>query len=967
MPGDLSFLVLGPLRVERGRVEVPLPRSAVVRGLLGTLVRAGGEPVPTERLIGLLWRDRSDRIGPGSVHVGMSRLRGWLGGAGCGGSVGHSGGGYRFTGGGTDLDGLADAVAGLAGLPDPERYARLRAAAALCRGTVLADVPSLDREDPLVTAVTDRVRRVCLDLADVSIAVGHPQTGLAPLERLARLAPYDETVHACLIRLLAAANRPADALRRYQRLRTRLAEDLGVDPAPEVQKAQLAVLRQDRSIAVGRRPVSQIPPDAADLVGIQEKQATAVDRLTDGLGARTAVPVVVMSGPAGAGKTALAVRVAHAMRDHYPDGRIFLELRGSSADPMSTDEAIRRLTVIITGRPSTGDAPVEAYRSAIDGGRVLLILDDAVDAAQVRPLLPGSPTVAVVVTCRRRLPDLAGSSGLDLGTLPAAAALELLTRIVGRHRIVTEPEASRELVDLCGSLPLALRIAGARLASRPHRPVSWLTGRLADEHRRLDELAYCDLSVRGVLSVSYRALDPSARRALRLLGVLDVAAVPVWLLPSLLGLRRDVAEDAMDQLAEARLVDLNEDRWTLHDLIRLYAREQAEACEDIGSRRSAIGRAVAAALEHVPADPVRWLTAEEPVFVALVERAAAVGLDELACRLARAVAVPFAAHNSFDRWSRTHQAALQAARAVGDRAAEGNIECGLAELQLEQDRFREAESAYRAVLTVARASDDRRGQAAALIGLARARWELAGHREAATLLREATRITTLLGDRGGLAIIERTLGGIYRELGYDRAALDLLHQAAARYRSVGDDRGLGITLRGIGLVHRARDDLTQATRWCLDAHHLLATSPLLQAYSVQGLAKIAIRRGERTGPELADAEDTCRDLADRYGTALIRRTRGEAALAAGHTDHAIADLTAAHQQWTRLQHPLGTARTNRDLALAYAAAGDHDQARAAAQRAQATFRTAGVRETGEMSPTEPRHGRRELAILTERS
>ena len=253
MPGDLSFWVLGPLRVERGRVEVPLPRSAVVRGLLGALVLAGGEPIPTGRLIRLLWPDRSDRIGPGSVHVGMSRLRGWLGGAGCGESVGHSGGGYRFTGGGTDLDGLADAVAGLAGLPDPERYARLRAAAALCRGHVLADVPSLDREDPLVTAVTDRVRRVCLDLADVSIAVGHPQTGLAPLERLARLAPYDETVHACLIRLLAAANRPADALRRYQRLRTRLAEDLGVDPAPEVQKAHLAVLHQDRSIAVGPR------------------------------------------------------------------------------------------------------------------------------------------------------------------------------------------------------------------------------------------------------------------------------------------------------------------------------------------------------------------------------------------------------------------------------------------------------------------------------------------------------------------------------------------------------------------------------------------------------------------------------------------------------------------------------------------------------------------------------------------
>ncbi len=365
------------------------------------------------------------------------------------------------------------------------------------------------------------------------------------------------------------------------------------------------------------------------------------------------------------------------------------------------------------------------YRSLLADRRVLVVLDNAADEAQVRPLLPAGAGNAVLVTSRARLAGLTLTEVIDLGVLPPEQAVELLDKIVGAGRVAAEPEAASQIAALCGYLPLALRIVGARLAAKPHWRVRRLADRLGAHHRLLDELTVGDLEVRASFALSYQGVGEVERRAFRLLGVLEVPDFAPWMLSALLGIPVADAEEIAERLADAQLLDiLGEDaagqiRYRCHDLLRLFARERLAADEMPDARRAALERTLQAyftrahqavrqlrlrppelpdrASPAIPRDSAemlaesyKWLAAEHTGLAASLDQVWREGLGRLGQALTRLLADFFEVYACWDEWERTHEVALRAARVAGDRHAEASLLRGLGDLRRCQNRLPEA-------------------------------------------------------------------------------------------------------------------------------------------------------------------------------------------------------------------------------------------------------------------------------------
>ena len=745
----------------------------------------------------------------------------------------------------------------------------------------------------------------------------------------------------------------------------------------------------------GAGSICMLPPDVADYTGYEAQVAAAVGCLTGGdppARDRTALPIVVISGPGGAGKTALAVHVAHMLRDRYPDGQLFVGLGDDGRGPEPAGLALARLQRSL-GVPAAGfqvriEEEVDRYRLALTGRRMLVVLDDAAGVEQARPLLPGEAGCAVIVTSRAAIPGLEGATSVGLTVLPEPEALMLLGRIIGTRRLDRDISAARQLVGLCGGLPLAIRIAGGRLAARPHWPLGRLVDRMTDERHRLDELVTGDLAVRACVGVSYRALDPAAARAFRLLSLLDAPDFGAWMAAAMWDLSAAAAEHLLDRLLDARLIEAagdvgGGDRYRMHGLVRLYGRERAESEDGDREQRGAIIRTVRAAvdltepmIEHRPSaidtagpgraasstlrpghpagrEAGRWLAAEESALVTTVEQAAGLGLDELAGRLANAlVFASFGILNRFDGWTRAHTAVRTAARVAGHRALEAVTECGLGQLRYEQDRFTESRDHFQAARQLFCSAGDHTGEAVALNGLGTALVDLGEHHHALVLLDQARRTLQRAGDDVGVGHALRILGGIHREFGDDEAAIHYLHEAITRYRRVDHRRGEAVAVRGVSLVHRARGALDDAAQFAARAHHIATAlhDELLLCYTTQATAKTLIRQGkpQTAGPMLHSALRSCAHLQDRFGTALIHRTLGELHLATGDPDRALRHLTDARSSWEQIHHRIGRARTLRDIGAAHAMQGNCRTAHHAWHEALVTFRDIGTREAGEL-------------------
>lgn len=872
-------------------------------------------------------------------------------------------------------------------------------------------------------------------------------------ELLAHVAahPLREQPRGQLMTALFRTGRVPDALRTYQEGRELLRTELGIDPGPELRALHQALLTGDTALlAVGRESgpagtepraerapheatvretvprgalprqagarqavpreavrretvpdapghptPSHLPPDVSDFVGRTEQIAWAtalLDRVNDP--ASTAPPIGVISGRSGMGKTTLAVHIGHRLAALFPDGQLFLDLRASDSAPVQTADALARLLRALGADPDAlpGDLEdlVGLYRTHIARRRILLILDNAVGETLLRPLLPPGSGSAVLITSRRRLVALEGAAHLDLAAPGEQEALALMAKVAGPGRATAEPGQVAEIVALCGRLPLAVRIAGARLAARPHWTPARLAARLRDERRRLDELQAGDLELRASLELGYADLGEQERRALRRLALMDLPDFAAWVAAPLLDVGVDEAEEAVERLVDCHFIDLvgvdetGQTRYRIHDLAREHARERClteeteQAREDAvlrlvscwlslakeaaargpgGAARLFAGKSAEVTLDpfvvrELLARPAAWFAAEQPCLVAAVTHCADHGLARAARDLAAVLMASSAAlYNQFDAWSRSHTVALEAVRRGGDAEGEAWLLSGLGQLRLEQDSFEAAYAYFKDALRLFEETDDPRGRAGALAGMGSARREQARFTEALDLMGQALALCGELADTTAVAQLHYGIGSVHRDLGRYAEAWDELSLALELYREVGDRHGEGLTLRSLGLCHRAKGELGDAERMLSRSLDIFEQTgdTFGSMYAGQSLAKVHLRQGRL--PEAREQLERClevtRERQDLFGEALVLRSLGEWHLAAGEWDPAEAELQRSVVLWEKLQLPLWRARTVRDLGAAAAGRGDAQAARAARAEALEVFRELGSREATE--------------------
>jgi DNA-binding SARP family transcriptional activator len=954
----VKFGLLGPLEVTDGGRPVPIP-SAKLRVLLACLLLRAGELVTVDELAEAIWGDAAPPAHPRRVvQTYVSRLRQLLGGNGLIQSR-HEGYVIAAAAGDVDVGRLELLLArarDAADAGDRHREAAvLRQALRLWRGEPLADVPSETLHRDAVARLTEqRLDAICRRI-EADLALGRHAELISELRTLTDRHPLREQLWAQLMTALYRCGRQADALQAYHGVAGLLADELGVDPGADLRALHQAILTNDPALTVpppaaGRGVVAeqfQLPLDVGDFVGRADLARQIEQLLADDL----RVAVVALSGAPGVGKSALAVHAAHRLAEHFPDGQLYANLHGATAglQPLRPLEVLGRFLRALGTGPGAVPAELEeasaAFRSRMAGRRVLLLLDDAADAAQVVPLLPASLGCGVLVTSRRVLASLEGAAHLRLDALAPGEAVELLGRVAGRERVAVEPEAAAELAGSCARLPLALRIAGARLAARPAWPVGALAERLTDAQSRLDELELAEVGVRASFAVSYQQLcdsadplDRMAAEAFGLLGILDGPEVGVPVAARLLDLGEDAAERALERLVDAQLLETPATgRYQLHDLLRLYARELACQRHPEPVRAAALTRPlefyVATAWHTMallrPADhrlplvearwdedglrfaddhaALAWLEAERANLLAAVRQSATTpGIpDELAIQLAQALAGFLWVRNYWDDWAQVNQTALEVACRVGDRAAQAHAYNDLGLAHWRQGRYDQALACHQQSLTIRRALGDRRGEAASLNNLAQVYEWQGRYDQAVAYLQVGMAIWRELGNRHGLANSLGNLGNNYERQGRYDEALACQQESLAAYRELAWRAGLARGLRNLGGAYERLGRHDEALA-CL--HEGLSIYDELgdrdgQAFCLNDLGIVHQRQGDHALALACQRKSLAirRELGDAHCEAESLRELGVTLRALGHLDEARAHWLEALATFERLQ------------------------------------------------------------------
>ncbi len=895
----LGFRVLGPLEVTVDGQVVPLggPKP---RLLLAALLLQPNVVVSTELLIEVLWPSSAPRSAAANIRTYVHSLRKRLadGDPALGERIGSRASGYILKASPAEIDHVAfgelaaRAQAALGRGETESGLDLLDQAEALWRGEVLEGLPHDHGWGATVARLTELRLAVSEQRLRARIELGRTAEAVAQLRGLVTEHPLREELWQQLIVALRADGRTTDAIEAYATAERVLADELGTEPGSRLKelRASLIVTSSGSPETVARptAPVCQLPLDLPDFTGRDVVVGTLVD-LFRKRRAQGQPAIAVLSGAPGIGKSSVAIRVAHAVRDDFPDGQLHVDLAGTSSSPRVPmtvlAELLRALGVPDAGLPRDLAERAALLRSRLAGARMCVVLDDAGSAAQVRPLLPGAGSCAVLVTSRVRLPDLAGATPVDVDLLPETEAAELLEGIVGAERVAAEPESATAILRHCGYLPLAIRVAGAKLTHRPGWTLRVLADRLRDERRRLDELRVGDLAVRASVTLSYDLLPMSAATAFRGLGGLGSVQFPAWVVAALLG--RTYADDVLDVLVDAHLVELagsdgtGEPRYRLHDLLRCYAVElraqdvpakardatkrvlegylalAVDAADRLPIHFFGLYRDDAAAQPglppgtgHLVEDPAAWFTAERHTCVAAVSLAAELGFDALAWRLAAALAPYFDQRGHQDDWLHTHAVALAAARRSGEVRGEAIIQRNLGQIQLYRDSYAEALVSFE----------------------------------------QSQQLFDKIGDTQGAAIALAGLGTVLRIKGDVAVALEHCHAALDQFSAAGDPHGEAVSRIAIGAVWLARRRFESAERWFTEALEQSAAigDRHREAHALKRLAMLRQHQGDLAGArESVDrAIAIFNELGDDHCVGYANQNLGELYLHSGDLAHA---------------------------------------------------------------------------------
>jgi DNA-binding SARP family transcriptional activator/tetratricopeptide (TPR) repeat protein len=794
---------------------------------------------------------------------------------------------------------------------DPRARARLlRAAVGLWRGEPLTGLsaPWVERVRP---AWSQQYVDTVVAWGNAELAGGDPGPVPALVAALVAEHPLNEPLIAVYLRALAAAGRGTDALAAYADTRARLADELGVDPGPELAALHQALLRGDpvRPAPAGDRPVpAQLPAGVPGFAGRQEQLA----RLDGLLGSQPgAVVISALLGTAGVGKTALALHWAHGVAGEFPDGQLYVNLRGFDPDgqvvaPADALHAMLDALGVPVGRiPAGADARAALYRSLLAGRRVLVVLDNARDAEQVRPLLPGTPTVLALVTSRDQLAGLIATNGarrLLVDLLDAEDSWQLLANRLDAGRLVAEPAAVAEIIDRCAGLPLALTVVAARADCDPGASLTTLAAELRDADRRLDALGLGDAAteVRTVFSWSYEALSEPAARMFRLVGL---HPGPDLALPAAAALAGEPARDAAPMLAELTRVSLltrsDGGRFSCHDLLREYAADLARRLDPGADRRAALGRLldhyVSTAMAATgllnphrspPAPPVdrtrfaglladraeaaAWFAAEQANLIAAGRLAGSTGFDRQVCHLTWAITFLLDEHGRWRDLAALGASSLAAAARLGEPAARayGHFVLSLADSRF--GRYAAAEEHLRAALALYQELGDVERQAHTLGNLAFGQLQRGRAEAALGHARHALDLYRAAGNRPGEARAFNIVGWCRAQLGQLTGALADCAAALALAEDLGDTETLGRTLDSLGYIY-----------------HQLARYP--QAVDSYRRA-VALRHAQGARQEEADSLDRLGDTYLAAGDPAAARDAWQRALGAlAELDHADAE------------------------------------------------------------------------------
>ncbi|MFI6761827.1 BTAD domain-containing putative transcriptional regulator [Micromonospora sp. NPDC050417] len=972
--GDrLRVDVLGPLTVSRGGRAVTFATSAQ-RGLLGMLALRLNASVARDEIVEVLWGTQPPKTAVTQIHMAVGQLRTMLEPARAqrspGGVIQLDHAGYRLRLGDDQVD-LASFTAMLARArtlrdqrPD-EALDLLDQSLLWWRGPVLADANPRLRDHPVAVEAGQQRLAAALLLADIAIELRRYERAVAPLRHLAQDAPYHEGVHARLILALAGCGERATALRLFAEVRDRLVDELGVEPAQEIRAAHLRVLRDEvperdgdpdgdgspEAVRVPRRDAwvvpSLLPPDIADFTG-RERLVEEVHTLLTG--GSNALMIAAIAGMGGVGKSALAVHVAHLAATAYPDGQLYVNLRGSEPRPLEPGEVLARFlrSLGVDNRAVPDDVVERAalYRSRLADRRVLVVLDNAASEEQIRPLLPGASTCAVLVTGRSRLTGVEGARWIDLDVFDPDNSLRLLGRITGEQRVASEQADAAEIVRLCGGLPLAVRVAGARLMARPGWRLAYFAGLLADERRRLDRLATGDLEVRASLTLSYQGLPDTARRLFRMLGLFTTQDFPHWLTACLLGISLDDATEHVDALVDAQLLAMSapdrigQIRYRFHDLVRLYARERAEAEEGADGCAAVLARGHGAWLAFAermatdvpgpcyapihgsaPRTPIGfvtdgsmprfealdWFDAERSALRALIRQACDLGLDELAFGLAGCLEKYFDIRGMYVEWIATNELVIETCRHNGNLLGEAVMLRGLVDVRTWNGTQGAGEA-----MTVLRAEGarllemfsklgERRGMADAAVICS---WGLTAQgavEEAMAMAQDSLRLAEETGHLGGQARAHVALALAYSEQTRLERVLTHLHTALELSRVLGSSRYESTVQQFLGIAYREAGDL-DSSRKAL-AESLVISGRYRDHYAevltMLALARVHLRGGDPRAAREAAATSLAmgREYTMTHHIADALQVLGEVALARGRPDEAITHLEESVRLW----------------------------------------------------------------------